>query len=68
MIINKTQIELKRGGYALILTGVIAPDISEEIETIWFPLNNLSFDEWISFKFIWYLTITKYRLSSKTKL
>ena len=55
---NKIQVEYEKEGYASIGPGVMAPD-RREIANFWFPLNNLSFKECISLKFIWYKSIDK---------
>ena len=51
MTISKLQVELKKGGYASILEGLIAPDKSKNWKKKWFSLSKLSLIEQISLKF-----------------
>ena len=54
--INKIQIEFEPDLWLLI-------DL--EMTKCWLPRSNLSFNDHISLKFIWYVTIKKYRLASR---
>ena len=64
MNIRKIKVEFEKGGYVLIWTGVIAPEISEKIYGIF---SITCFNKVISLKFIWYMYL-QYRVSLKTKI
>ena len=69
MAINKLQVEFRKGGYASVMPGVIngLTDMKKKQN---FLLSHLSENVcmYVFFKFIWYMTSTKYRLSSKRKV
>ena len=59
LTMNRVQVEIEIERYASIWPRGTAPDRHEQLHFLLFPLNNLSLNEWISLKFMWYFTINK---------
>ena len=49
--LTNNKVEFEKEGYASIW-----PLIDVKIAKFWFPLNNLTLNEWISLKIIWYMS------------
>ena len=58
MTISKIQVKVEKGRLCFNFARSYNPDRCE-IGNFCFPLNNLSLREWISLKFIQYMTISK---------